>query len=184
LYGVLGEDDSDVETLKVLIRRLAKQDRLPVRGKGFDGGAKLLRKGASALRTLSSLGCKRFVVCHDADGHDPSERLQSVREEIIKRAEVPGESCIVIPVQELEAWILADVAAVTNIFTGWTPGSVSNPEGIAKAKEYLEKLSRAGLSRPRYSHATHNARVADYLDLGIVHQKCPSFRPLAAFVGS
>ena len=49
-------------------------------------------------------------------------------------------------------------------------------------QEHLEKLSRASNHRPRYSHATHNERLAKYVNLDKVYRKCPSFRPLQSFV--
>lgn len=43
MYGVLGEDKSDVATLKVLIRRLANDEKVSI--KGYDGCGEMLRKG-------------------------------------------------------------------------------------------------------------------------------------------
>jgi hypothetical protein len=92
------------------------------------------------------------------------------------------ETCVLIPVQEIEAWILADIQAVTKIFSGWLPDEIHNPEAIPSPKEHLEALSRQANRRPRYSHAVHNPRVAQHLDLEKVYRKCPSFRPLKDFV--
>ncbi len=93
-----------------------------------------------------------------------------------------GPYCVIVPVQELEAWILADIQSVSKVFTSWRPQPISNPEGINSPKEFLEKLSRAANHKPRYAHAVHNARVAEHLDIDILMTKCPSFLPLANFV--
>ena len=37
MYGILGEDKSDAETIKVLVRRLADDQGLTVRTKGYGG---------------------------------------------------------------------------------------------------------------------------------------------------
>ena len=181
MYGVLGEDNSDTERLKVLIRRLAGNKSLPVEAKGYSGCGDLLRKGANQLMLFAELGCQRFVVCCDADGPDPRERRDEVLSRIVRPAAVERH-CIVIPVQELEAWILADLPAVSRVITGWKPSPINNPEHVAGPKERIEKLSRDSKRRPRYHHTTHNQQVAKYLDLNKVHRECPSFRPLADFV--
>lgn len=182
MYGILGEDQSDVATLAVLVRRLACNDGLRVLRRGFDGCGQMLRKGARELRAFQQLNCRRFIVCHDADGPDPGPARRLVREKVVAPARLGDDCCIVVPVQELEAWILADIECATRIFTSWQPSSIQNPEAIESPKEHLEKLSRQGNHRPRYSHATHNERMAKYLDLDRVARKCPSFRVLSAFV--
>jgi hypothetical protein len=183
VYAVLGEAPSDAETVKVLIRRLAGNDRLTVKTKGYQGCGELKRKGAKQIALFAKLNCFKFVVCYDADGPDPTERRAEIEDRVTRPSGLPASGCcIVIPVQELEAWILADISAVTKVFTGWHPEPIKNPEGIASPKERLERLSRAGGSRPRYSHAVHNPAVAAHLDLQRVRKSCPSFLPLVQFV--
>jgi hypothetical protein len=181
LYGVIGEHRSDVETLTILIRRIAGNSSIRVKRVGYNGCAELRRKGARQLENLARLGCTRFVVCHDADGPDAKPRRDDVERLITKPAGVQ-DCCIVIPVQEIEAWLLADLPAAKNIFTGWVPPTIANPESIASPKEYLTHLSKAGLTKPRYHHATHNVQLAEYISIDRVQGACPSFRTLFAFV--
>ena len=132
MYGILGENESDVGTLKVLVRRLARDESLPVKVKGFGGAGEMLRKGAKYLRLFNSLHrCVRFIVCHDADGLDPNPKARLVTERIVKPSGVGEGCCVVVPVQELEAWILADIECATNIFSSWKPLAIGNPERIA-----------------------------------------------------
>jgi len=182
VYAILGEDRSDANTLRVLVRKLANNDSLKVTPKGFRGGSEMLRKGAMELRRLRRRGCTRFIICHDADGPDPGPKRELVRNQVVEPSGVAGQCCIVIPVQELEAWILANIECATKVFPSWVPKPIDNPEGIPKPKEHLEGLSKGSKGRPRYSHATHNEQMAKYLDLDVVKRKCPSFRGLAEFV--
>jgi hypothetical protein len=182
VYGILGEDESDVQTLKVLVKRLANNPSLTVKTKGYGGCGEMLRKGARQLRLFKGLKLERFVVCHDADGPDPEPKRQLVIQKIVKPSGLKNGCCIVVPVQELEAWILADIECAANIFPSWKPSPIDNPEGIPKPKEYVEKLSRDSRQRPRYSHAVHNERMALHLNLKKVAAKCPAFRELMAFV--
>lgn len=182
MYGILAEDDSDIQTLKVIIRRLADDKTIPIRGKGFSGCGKLLKDGWKYLKSLPSLNCSRFIFAHDADQRNYREVQRQLFDSIIKPSGLRTSICLLIPVQEIEAWMLADLAAASNIFPGWTPKSVPNPESISSPQEYLEKLSRLGGGRPRFSHAVHNEKLAKHIDLLKVSKHCPSFRPLEDFV--
>lgn len=183
-YAVLGEDHSDAETLRVLIRRLAGNERLTVRTKGYDGCGQLLRKGARDLDEFLNQGYDRFVVAYDADRDEPALRLATARAQVVDRSRAASSACcIVVPVEEIEAWLLADVTAVSKRWPGWRPEPIASPERVRSPKEHLEKLSRGSQKRPRYSHAVDNPILAGLIDLGVVAQKCPSFRVLVEFVG-
>ena len=182
MYGIIGEDDSDTQTLKVLVKRIADNPSLRVKTKSYNGCSKMLRKGAKDLKAFKDLNVTHFVVCHDADGSDPEPKRDLVMNKIVRPSGLDDECCIVIPVQELEAWILADIECVSNVFTSWKPQPIDNPEAIPQPKEHLEKLSRDSNHRPRYSHAVHNEKMAEHLNLDRVAEKCSAFRTLARFV--
>lgn len=59
---------------------------------------------------------------------------------------------------------------------------ISHPESIHKPKEFLGRLSRDTKGKSRYSHAVHNEKVAQHLNLDQVRKKCPSFQPLVDLV--
>jgi hypothetical protein len=182
-FAILGEDDSDAETLKILVRRVAENERLPVYTKGYNGCAQLMRKGARDVAALAEEGWHRFVIAHDADRMTAEARHAAVWARVVKRSQaMPGCCCVVVPVEELEAWILADVEAVTKEWPAWRPKPVASPERIESPKEHLERLSRDAQHRPRYSHKTHNPVIAPHLDLAMVERKCPSFCVLSRFV--
>jgi hypothetical protein len=130
VYAILGEDESDVATLRVLVRRLADNDSLPIKVKGYGGCGEMLQKGARQLRDFRNRGCTRFIICHDADGSDPEPKRELVRVRIIQPSEIRDGYCIIVPVQELEAWILADIECAIHIFSGWRPAAILNPEHI------------------------------------------------------
>lgn len=182
MYGILGEDSSDVATLKVLVRRLAGDESLTIKVKGYSGCAQMLRKGARQLRLFQNLGCTRFVICHDADGPDPKPNRERVKSKIIKPSGISDDYCIVVPVQELEAWILADIECATNIFSSWKPTAIHNPEAIPSPKEHLKNLCRTGHKRRHYDHTIYNEQMAKHLDLNKISRKCPEFRVLEKFV--
>lgn len=183
MYAVLAEDTSDVETLTTLIKRIANNNAISVKGKGYSGCSGMLLKGARDLRMFHDMGrTQRYVVCYDSDGCDPVVRRQELIDRVIGPSGVMAPICALVPTQEMESWILADVNAVQNVITGWVPDKdILHPESIDSPKEYLEKMSRLR-QRPRYSHATHNSKIAKYLDIAKLLKKCPSFAPLYELV--
>ena len=109
MYGVLGEDKSDFQTLKILVQRLADKKKVDIRGKGYTGCGELLKKGGEDLKLLSDMGCTRFIIAHDADQRDSKEVGQMLRDKIVKPLGIKKSICLLVPVQEIEAWLLADV---------------------------------------------------------------------------
>ena len=137
MYGIIAEDPSDAATLKVLVRRLTGDDSLRIQVKGYGGCGEMLRKGAKQFRLFRDRGCTRFIACHDADGPDPTPKHKVVAERIVAASGIEQEYCIVVPVQELEAWILADIECATTVFPSWKPSSIANPEHIDSPNEHL-----------------------------------------------
>ncbi|MGX9714860.1 DUF4276 family protein [Janthinobacterium lividum] len=180
---MLGEDKSDVEFLRNLIWRIADDKSIKILKKGYTGCAELLIKGAKQIQAYHKLGCRRFIICYDSDRTKAIERHREIIEKIVKPSNIQGVFCTLVPVQELESWILSDIKSVSKVITGWKPTiNIPNPENTDDPKEYLEKLSRTAQQRPLYSHATHNPRVAEHICLKELSKKCPSSWPLFEIV--
>jgi hypothetical protein len=183
-YGILGEDDSDVDTLKAIVRKLKNDNGLKIKGEGFGGCSRLIKNGSRLLALLHEQGVRRFIVCHDADDRKADEVRREIKERVIKPAGLGSDAvhCIAVPVRTIEAWILADVESVSQKFRSWKPIEVKNPELIAKPKDMLVTMSRLGKSSPRYDPVADNHKIITYLDLERVAKKCKSFRLLQQFV--
>jgi hypothetical protein len=182
VYAVIGEDQSDVDTIANIVRRLAKRENEVVKGKGFNGSGELLKRGAIQLQAFQDLRFRKFIACYDSDGADPEEKRQELIDRIFKPAKLEGACCALVPVHMIESWILADLPAIGKVITGWAPDQgPDNPEGRRNPKKHITDLS-ARHHKPRYSHATMNAAIAKHLNLATVLRKCPSFAPLHNFV--
>ena len=183
-FAVLAEDKSDVEALRILVRRLSGIPSLSVTGKGFEGCAKLRRKLASHMRNFARDGVSHFIVCHDSDFNQP-QSVKAQIEAIIKAgcASISKYS-IIVPVQEIEAWVIADEVAIRKVIQTMRIKAVLHPERIDSPKQWLEKTSRVAGTRPRYEHTIHNHIVFSNADLNKIAERCPSFRPLKEFVRS
>lgn len=187
-YGIIGEADSDVLTLKELVARLHERLGLAKPGfetRGFGGCAKLLRSGAKQLELYEAADCERLVV-YDADRDDPAARRRKALTEVVEPAKLTVPCFVCVPVQEIEAWLLADTAAVTRVVPRCRDlPEYASPEHQNDPKEELKRICRDPKTRKSiYDTATHNEKVAKYLDLDALLQKCPTARELAEFVAA
>jgi hypothetical protein len=183
MYAILSEDKADTDSLKCLVRRISGIDNLPVKTWGFDGCGDLLKRADKFVRLFSREGCNKFIICCDCDGSDPSDRSLTILSKF-RASGVDHPHLILIPVHELEAWILADNAAMKNVIKSWVSKEFSSPEKMPDPKGILVKMSRGENRKPRYDPVNHNPKIAVYLDLDKVESKCPSFVPLVDFVRS
>lgn len=183
MYAILGEDDSDVDMLFELVRRIARDPKLPIKKMGYNGCGELLVKGARQIQAYSRLGCSKFIICYDSDRDNPTDRYKEIVDKIIKKSNVVADFCALVPVQEIESWILADMDAVSRVIPSWRyDKKIASPELQNDPKEHLIKLSRGANLKPLYSNAMHNPRIAQHLNLEIIVMKCASALPLFELV--
>lgn len=181
MYAILAEDKSDAEALKVIIRKHLKNSAITVKTKGYGGCAPLRRKGAKDIQYWATEGVVHFVVCHDADANSPEDIRKAVTDKVLTPSGFADKCCIVVPVQEIEAWLIADETAICNVIPSFAFEGHPNPESIVSPKEWLVRKSRAANGKPLYSPATFNPEVAKHIRLDVVARKCASFR---AFIAS
>jgi hypothetical protein len=184
MFAVLAEDPSDAEALVALVRSITGRTGVKVYKKGFAGCGELCRKAPSYIKLFAEQGATRFVICHDSDGLDPQEITNKVEFAIESKGCASYAHAVVVPVEELEAWIIADEKAISKVIPTLKIKAVKKPESIRSPKEWLRRESHKGRSSPLYVPAIHNARVAAHLDLAKLEKKCPSFRLLKRFVSS
>jgi hypothetical protein len=182
-FAVLAEDRSDAETLVALVRRILGDERLSVAQKGFGGCGQLRNKAESHINRFRRDGCTHFLICHDADGVAPAEIRRRVRGSMSASIAWSEKTHgIIVPVQEIEAWMIADEKAVAAAIPSLSIPRVAHPETIRRPKEWLVDASRTGNSKPLYAPAIFNPKVARALDVDGVAGRCPSFRELVDFV--
>ncbi len=179
---IFGEDESDTRSLKHIVRNLCTNPSLPIKTKYFGSCGDMLNRGHRLMKLYHSEGCSAFVISYDSDGNNIKERYDDAHSKIIKASGLNVPYVLLIPNEEIEAWILADNVAIKSVIKTWEPVEILHPETVKDPKEHLERITKGGNKKPRYSHALHNPIVAQYLDLEIVYNKCPSFRPLKTFL--
>ncbi len=175
MLAILAEDISDAEVLMHLVRR-RRNDTLPIKTKGYGGCAQLCRKGGRDVRTWVSRGVTQVIVCHDADRHPPQEIREKVLAAVIRRAAFAGSFLIAVPVEAIEAWMIADERAISRAIPSLKIKARRSPERIPDPKEWIIRESRTRGSRPLYVPTVSNPAVARHLRFDVVVEKCPSFR--------
>jgi hypothetical protein len=184
--GIIAEDHSDIDTLIVMIRRI-NNIRLKIKRYSAKGCGKLRKKCSGIASLWAAQSISYIIICHDSDCDNPHKiktLRNNLREKILKIPNCDRVVCIVIPVQELEAWFLADVSPLNKKFRGMNIRNIPNPENIRSPKEFIEKASRSRHCKPRYINTIHNPELSQTLNINAVIAKCPAFQPFYNFVSS
>ena len=183
MFAVLAEDRSDTDALAVLIKRITGKTNAKILRKGFSGCGELCRKAWSHFLDFADQGATHFIICHDSDSPDPDPARSKINDALNAKIKLTDYRYkIVVPVQELEAWIIADEVAINKVIPTLFIKPQPQPETRANPKEWLIRESQRGRSRPLYFPTVMNARVAEFLDLDKVRGKCNSFNEFYDFI--
>ena len=180
--GIIAEADSDVDSARVLIHRIANNDHIGVRKHVGNGCGKLKRKCRDWSKDLKEKGCSRLVLIHDLDGKDLNRLSRAIQESLYP---LPIRlNLICIPVQEFEAWFLSDPQAIqSSMHLKHTPAIKAPPETIDSPKEYLgELIHKASVGEKIYISTKHNVKISQALSIALTLNRCPSFIPFYNFI--
>lgn len=177
--GVIAEDDSDIDVVRAILEKYAPRNQFCLRRFVGNGCGKLRNKCTAWANTLFAAGCQHVLVFHDLDGSN-EEELRNLLEHKLPRSRYPA-SVIVIPIEEMEAWLLSDEFAIQSVFSlKAAPKQIRNCEQVNSPKEHLGELVWR-LARKRYLNTVHNKRIAERATLDRL-RRCKSFLPLDAYV--
>jgi len=181
--GVIAEDTSDIEVVKELIRKFQPPSSFCVRHFVGNGCGKLRTKSRAWADQLRLRGCSCLLFLHDLDRHNPS-KLRSDLVAALSPCPIPKHA-IVIPIEEIEAWLMCDPSAIMRVFSLRIPPKLpGNPESIVNPKEKLESLVwRLSGKRRRYINTVHNAAIAKALNISLL-RKCSAFDEFERFINS
>ncbi len=178
--GLIAEDESDVDVVRCVIMKMTKRAFSLEKFIGH-GCGKLRNKCGVWAVNLRDRGCKWLIIVHDSDSNDPVK----LKNDLVTATAPPPIKLhvIVIPVREIEAWLLADHEAIRRAMNLPKPmPRVANPEQVMRPKEYLrdQTFIRSG-HRTRYVNSIHNKRIAEACSLANL-RRCASFAPLEVFL--
>jgi len=179
--GVLAEDNSDVEVIRELLQKVAKSRPFAVRSFVGHGCGKLRNKCHDWAHQLYLKGCAMLLLIHDLD----RRKLPALRTDLVKalgNCSIAKHS-IIIPVQELEAWLLCDANALKKTFSmKKLPKIPGNPEFINDPKEKLDALIwHCSGKTQRYMNTIHNQKIAKHVEISEL-KKCQAFLEFEKFI--
>lgn len=179
VIGVIAEETNDVDVLKELTRKVIEDRAFKFKKFVGHGCGRLRNKCRAWCNNLLRAGCTHIVLVHDLDRENERQLRTDLRKKLDGIAD--GKKLILIPVIEMEAWLLADPEALKNVFGMTTLPSISQkPESIADAKKYLRDIVWK-CCKKRYLNTLHNEKIARELALDTL-DKCPSFAPYPPFL--
>jgi hypothetical protein len=179
--GVLAEDSSDVDVVKELIRKFKSPNSFCIRHFAADGCGKLRNKCRAWANQLHLKGCSVLLLIHDLDRRN----LAGLRKDLVSALNpCPiATHTIVIPIEEIEAWLMSDGNALKRAFSlKKAPNLSGNPEYIVSPKEKLESLVwRLSGKSKRYINTVHNAVIAKHVTVSNL-RRCAAFHEFERFV--
>ena len=177
--GVIAEDISDVEVVSLLLEKYVSKNQFAIRRFVGNGCGKLRNKCKTWAETLVKSGCEHVLVFHDLDRQIEAE-LRATLEKKLPKEKFPT-TLIVIPVEEMEAWLLSDEDALRSVFSlKATPKPYPNCELIQSPKEEIGRLIWTS-ARKRYLNTVHNQRIAEKASLAKL-RRCASFLPFDQYI--
>lgn len=177
--GVVAEDVSDVHVVNAIISKYLKANDFSVKHFVGQGCGKIKVKCKAWVDNLSKQGCGHVFVFHDLDRNDERE----LRAELLGKIKDCGlkNSLIVIPTEELEAWLLSDMDAIKSVFNIKTElKRIADVEAVKSPKEHLAKLIRKS-SNKIYVNTVHNKKIAEKIEIEQL-SRCESFKPFGLYL--
>lgn len=179
--GVIAENTSDVQVIKILINKILNHKRHKVIPNPCNGHGKIMGKCKAYASDLKARGCGYLILVHDLD-----EKVLKGLQVALQSALMPcpiQKHIIVIPIKEIESWLLSDGLAIKKTFNlKKEPKEITNPETIKDPKEKLEEVVRFYSEKNKFYHNTvHNGKIAEQIRIHKIN-KCSSFIPFLRFV--
>jgi len=177
--GLIVEDSDDLNVFKAILSKLVQQNQFKISKFLGKGCGKIKSKSTAWADNLTIKGCTHIILIHDLD-RENKEKLHTLLVDKLAKSK-SSNYLIVIPKEEVEAWLLSDSAAINDVFGLQNKfPEITHPETIKSPKEYLGSLVYK-LEKKRYLHTQHNPKIAASLEVRKL-EKCPSFSPLKEFI--
>lgn len=177
--GVIAEDNSDVDVIRIILSKYIAQNKYTLRKFTGSGCGKLKSKCTSWIKNLFLSGCNFVVVIHDLDRNKETELRSTISAKIPKN--YTKKSVLIIPVEELESWLLTDTQAIKEVFNlKKKPKEPNNPQAVKSPKEHIQKTVW-NASRKAYINTIHNSKIVDRISIEKL-KKCSSYAELDVFV--
>jgi len=175
-FGIIAEDKSDVDVIKEFLAKYLEPSQFSVKHFVGQGCGKLKSKCQAWAVNLKKSGCEHIFIFHDLDRNNEIKLRKELNEKL-SPPETPN-TVVIIPTEELEAWLLSDLNAIQITFS--IPAremikKIPHAETIKSPKEYLQKLVHQS-SKKIYMNTAHNKTIAANTQLDKL-LTCKSYLP-------
>ena len=180
--GIIAEEKNDLEVLYALTCKLVRKESFSFNKKFFGHGCGKIRCKCSAWAdNLSTRGCPLLVVIHDLDKSNEHE-LRNQLFDRVKHVKFK-DRLILIPVNEIEAWLLTDANALKKVFRlSKLPKLPPNPEKLNDPKKTILEIVQK-FDRKQYVNTIHNKKIAEAISISKL-KGSKSFLPYINFIGT
>jgi hypothetical protein len=177
--GLIAEDNSDIEVVDEILLKYMPSSHYSIKKFVGNGCGKLKQKSQSWTDSLFRQGCEHVIIFHDLDRNKENELRQLLNSKVPQR-DYPC-SLIVIPKEEMEAWLLSDSEALRDVFKmGQLPKTYHDCELVNSPKEEIKSLVWQK-SRKRYLNTIHNKQIAAKVSLENF-RRCSSFSDFDTYI--
>jgi hypothetical protein len=180
--GLIVEDDSDFDSLKKIISRIAEKNNITFKKLIGKGCGRLKRKADCYATNLYKKGCNMIILVHDLDRNNYGVLHKDLSDLIV---DSPANfNFVCIPKEEIEGWFLSDPTGIKNTLgLKRIPNIRGIPENIPSPKEKLRDYVYLCSDKTMvYLNTAHNSKLADKISIAEMKRKCQSFRTLYDFI--
>ena len=177
--GVIAEEVNDVDVLYEFTCKLVEENKFSFKKFVGHGCGKLRRKCKAWAENLMRRGCSHLVVIHDLDNFNEA-RLRTELSNSVHHINF-DRYVILIPIKEIEAWLLTDATALKTVFKmSQLPKLPNSPEQLQDPKQSLSDIVNKKVNKI-YVNTIHNRKIAAEIRLSKM-KKCRSFQPYTVFM--
>lgn len=178
--GIIAEDNSDVDVLYELIGKIAQSKGFVIRKFAANGCGRILGKCCQWAHQLSRQGCTLLVIVHDLDARVLAEFRPKIEQAC--RPSPIEKHVVIIPVREIEAWLLSDSQAIQKALNlKQKVPHIGDPEALLDPKKMLGETIYLKSAKTKRYVVNDNQRIARKVELKNI-RRCSSFLPLEKFI--
>ena len=173
--GLICEDTSDYEVFENILSKYTPKNSYKIKKYISSGSGRLESKCHRWVENLLKDSCCIVFILRDSDGEIPSKIKSRINKKITHNA-----NAIVVPITEIESWLLTNAKALKEVFNLQKVPKLSvNPETLKDPKARLSEIVYCHRTNKylKYSNTKDNLKIVEKLSISDL-SKCSSYKDL------